>query len=436
MWIGELFGVICSGVYFQQEALPLLSDPKSLIPTYREKIVQCLVLGKYTKCAPYTIETLLLYLHLEYNKNEDNHTEIWVLLGVIVRLALRMGYHRDASHFPHISIFQGEMRRRAWAVMISFDALASSQLGLPRMIRESHSDTAEPSNLLDEDLYQEMLTLPPPRPDTVHNLIQFIVAKNTIIGIYGKISDEITATEPMTYTEVMHLDKILGETYASIPQGLQMRPVSESSVDAPDVILHRISLALLYHKAKCILHYRHMLLAERDSRYLYSRLACIEASLEILEYQNILDEETQAGRKLYQDRWKISTLIKSTFFLATSLLCREVAKDSTAENLAVPSREGADAGIRNRILRALHKAYRVWLKSSNSSREARKAAEVLSVVLGRSQNVNIDQSMEMEGSMNTASNPITDAGIGTKGMVGSSDPCLRVFSLANENGYH
>jgi hypothetical protein len=415
MWIGELFGVICLGAYYQQEALPLISDPKSLIPIYREKIVQCLILGKYTKCAPCTIETLLLYLHLEYNKNEDNQMEIWVLLGVIVRLALRMGYHRDASHFPHISIFQGEMRRRAWAVIISFDALASAQVGLPRMIRESHSDTAEPRNLLDEDLYQEMLTLPPSRPDTVQTLVQFIVAKNTIIGIYGKISDEITATEPISYTEVMRLDKILGDTYSSIPRGLQMRPVSESSVDTPDVILHRISLALLYHKVKCVLHYRHMVPARTDSHFLYSRLACIEASLEILEYQTILDEETQAGRKLYQDRWKISTLIKSTFFLATSLLCREVAKDPTVP----PSpREGNDTAIRDRILRALDKAYYVWLKSSDSSREARKAAEVLRVVLGKGQNLNTDESMGMEGSMDhSASAPITDAGIVTKGTV-------------------
>ena len=265
MWIGELFGVMCLGAYYQQEPLPLISDPKSLIPTYREKIIQCLVLGKYTKCAPYTIETLLLYLHLEYNQNEDKQMEIWVLLGVIVRLALRMGYHRDASHFPHVSTFEGEMRRRAWAVIISFDALASAQVGLPRMIRESHSDTAEPRNLLDEDLYQEMLTVLPSRPDTVQTLVQFIVAKNTIVGIYGKISDEITATESITYNEVMGLDKILGDTYASIPQGLQMRPVSDSSVDTPDVILHRSFLALLYHKAKCILHYRHMLPARTDS---------------------------------------------------------------------------------------------------------------------------------------------------------------------------
>lgn len=413
MWIGQLFGVMCLGAHYLQEPLPLISDPKSLIPTFREKIIQCLVLGNYTKCAPHTIETLLLYLHLEHNQHEDKQMEIWVLLGVIVRLALRMGYHRDASHFPHISIFQGEMRRRAWALIISFDALASAQVGLPRMIRESHSDTAAPSNLLDEDLYEEMLTLPPSRPDTENTLVQFIVAKNTIISIYGKISDEVTATERITYIEVMRLDKVLSDTYTSIFQSLQMLPVSESSVGIPDVILHRISLALLYHKAKCILHYRHMLPAKTDSQYLYSRLACIEVSLEILEYQTILDEETQAGRKLYQDRWKISPLIKSTFFLATSLLCREVA---TAEPSAVPQSTSSNTGLRNRILQALNKSYFVWIKSSESSQEARKATEVLRAVLGRGQNIepDNDQTMETEGSDEAA---ITDAGIGTNGII-------------------
>lgn len=413
MWIGQLFGVMCLGAYYLQEPLPLISDPKTLIPTFRESIIQCLILGKYTKCAPHTIETLLLYLHIEYSLNEDNQMEVWTILGVTVRLALRMGYHRDASHFPNISPFQGEMRRRAWAVISGFDALASAQMGLPRIIRESHCDTAQPRNLPDEDLYEQILALPPARPESFPTMIQFIDAKNTVLGIYGRISDEITATEPISYTEIMRLDKVLGETYASIPQGLQMRPISESSIDTPDIILHRISLALLYHKAKCILHYRHVLSATTDSRYLYSRLTCIEASLEILEYQTILDEETRPGKKLYQDRWKISALIRSTFFLATSLLCREVTKDPTGSTLIEKDGETVYIATKNRVLRALHKARQVWLKSSDLSHEARKAAEVLKIVLGNHVGtpLEMDTPIPMDDIL-----PITDAGIGKQGM--------------------
>jgi Fungal specific transcription factor domain len=63
---------------------------------------------------------------------------------MIVRTALRMGYHRDARHSARISPFHGEMRRRAWAVIFGLDIIVSSQIGLPRMIKERQSDTAEP----------------------------------------------------------------------------------------------------------------------------------------------------------------------------------------------------------------------------------------------------------------------------------------------------
>jgi hypothetical protein len=424
MWIGQLFAVMCLGAHYSQEYLPLISDPKSLVPGYREKIIQCLVLGKYTKCAPYTIETLLLYLHVEYSRSENNQMDVWILIGVIVRLALRMGYHRDASHFPSISPFYGEMRRRAWAYITGFDALASAQVSLPRMIRESHCDTLEPRNLLDEDLYEEMLELPPAQPETMHTTVQFVVAKNKLVAVYGKISDEITAIQPIPYDEIIRLDKLSGDTYAALPQGLQMRPVTESTSDTPYIILNRIFLALLFHKTKCILHYRYMVPSRMDSQYIYSRSSCISSSLEILEYQAIVDEETQVGGRIYQYRWKISTMIKSAFFLATSLLCREVTNISSVRGSTDLVEAGIDTGLRMRIIPALHKSYQIWLKSSDSSQEARKAAEVLKAVLGRSQEAHHaenepanDLGSPMDTTSTTFRVPITDAGIGTKGKV-------------------
>jgi hypothetical protein len=38
-----------------------LRDPQDAIDNYREKTVQCLVLGNYTEPGAYTVETLLLY---------------------------------------------------------------------------------------------------------------------------------------------------------------------------------------------------------------------------------------------------------------------------------------------------------------------------------------------------------------------------------------
>lgn len=108
-----------------------------LAAEYRLRTVQCLVNSDYTKSSTYTIETLLLYVHGEYQSRWDAEVGIWVVTGIIVRLSLRMGYHRDPSNYPSLSPFQGEMRRRVWSFIRQLDTLFSFQLALPSMIRVS-----------------------------------------------------------------------------------------------------------------------------------------------------------------------------------------------------------------------------------------------------------------------------------------------------------
>jgi hypothetical protein len=154
MWLGLLFSIICSGTMYQQlsptGAVPLLhqqspSDQKYLIRDYRERIVQCLVLSNYMRSIPYTIETLLIYLHIELSGDNGTTMGCWIILGIILRLPLRMGYHREPSKFPRITPFQAEMRRRVWLFLNSLDVFVSVQMGLPRMIRQSQCDTAKPT---------------------------------------------------------------------------------------------------------------------------------------------------------------------------------------------------------------------------------------------------------------------------------------------------
>lgn len=315
MWLGLLFTMMCLATQFQQSSgdqfegvypsFQLPQDPQRLVQTYREKIVQCLILGKYTKSVPYTIETLLLYFTVEHFLNKDTQIGPWILLGIIVRIAMRMGYHRDPSYSPQISPFQGEMRRRAWAMILQLDLITSSQIGLPRMIQEDQSDTGEPLNLLDDDFDEVMIHMPAPRPDTDLTPMTYIVAKNKLLSVFSKISDLATSTQPSPYSEVMRLDKILYAARLGIPPGLQLRPMAKSITDHSDVVMRRIYLALLFHKAQCVLHRKYLLIARLDNRHAYSRQSCIEAALQILQHQSTLNQHTQLGGRLYRDRWKI-----------------------------------------------------------------------------------------------------------------------------------
>ena len=214
----------------------------------------------------------------------------------------------------------------------------------------------------------------------------------------------------------MRLDGILRETYMSLPEVLQTRSMTKSIMDSPDIIIGRLYIALTYQKAKCILHYKFMLPARTDDRYKYSRSACIEAALRLLEYQRILNQETQAGGRLRNDRWKVSSIVNASFFLATTLLCLELDYDITREPASNSPSTSTDNDTRHRIMNALHNSYLIWIQTSDTSGEARKAADVLRFVLGKAQKMDTRRQVGWGEAFNsTPTETINSGGLPTPG---------------------
>src|SRR5450432_368393 len=118
-------------------------------PAYLIIAGRALVTGRYHKARPYSVEAVLLYGVCKYVRKEDPDADAWMIMGISARLALRMGYHRDPRHLTNISPFEGEMRRRTFAIVEAFDSLISFQAGLPAIIHEEECDTEPPSNLFD-----------------------------------------------------------------------------------------------------------------------------------------------------------------------------------------------------------------------------------------------------------------------------------------------
>ena len=49
---------------------------------------------------------MLLYLFGEYSSRWDADFSLWLFVSLIVRVAFRTGYHRDAKWFSNITPFQ------------------------------------------------------------------------------------------------------------------------------------------------------------------------------------------------------------------------------------------------------------------------------------------------------------------------------------------
>ena len=381
MWIGLLFSMICLAVLASDawdSAHNHEMEQQSIqINLYREKIMQSLVLGEYTKSGPYVLETMIHYVYIEFAIHADADKDIWFLLALMVNLAMRMGYHRDLSHFPSISPLKSEMGRRIWATVLQGDILISSQMGMPRMISDWKCDTAEPRNLNDTDLDQDTSELPPPRPETEITTALGTIARRRMLTAIGTISDLTANVKSCNYQEVMRVDASLHEAAASIPQPFKMKSVTASLTDCPQVIMSRLFISHLYYKGQIMLHRRFVLRestsADEDS-FSYSRKACLDASLGVLHIQHILDEETLPGGQLHMMRWRVSSIINHQFLTATMILCSLLHRGETLHR-------------KEEIMTTLRSTKAIWMRSSSISREAKKAAETVSFVLARAGDV-------------------------------------------------
>ncbi|PNP58312.1 hypothetical protein THARTR1_01827 [Trichoderma harzianum] len=84
---------------------------------------------------------------------------LYILSGVAIRLARKMGLHRDGT-FLGLPPFETEMRRRLWWHLAHIDCRTADVMGTKPSPEISSGDTKKPINVDDEELYPDMKSLP------------------------------------------------------------------------------------------------------------------------------------------------------------------------------------------------------------------------------------------------------------------------------------
>ncbi|PSN68538.1 hypothetical protein BS50DRAFT_608997 [Corynespora cassiicola Philippines] len=406
MWIGLLYSLFALATRFQavlnNESNINAEDPSDAffgmtsarMDYYREKIVQCLVLANYSKAPPYTVETLIHYFVAEYFRSRDAQFGTWLLVGIIVRVAFRMGYHREPSRFANISPFKAEMRRRVWVMVVQLDLMSSTQFGLPRMIQPSMYDTREPHNLSEGDLDEHMTELPPARPETEFTTMLYTIIRNRVLEVFAKINDVTNETAQPAYREILELAASLRGIHERLPDNLKrIRIINFESSSDETSTMRRLYLGLTLLKACIVLHRPYLVLARSDSRYEYSRMMCIDAAMEVLEYQKEIEVHARPGGRLWMGKWRLwamswrlSSIVNHDFLLATTVLAVDLDKDLTSpfdhsEEDAPRIRFMSGQPSRAEIVDALLSTYPIWCQASQKSSEARKVTAAVRYVL-------------------------------------------------------
>ncbi|KAM0246564.1 hypothetical protein ACHAP5_004688 [Fusarium lateritium] len=136
------------------------------------------------------LQALLLYL-LSLQNRYDRHAA-WILSGMVVRIAQKMGYHRDGDYLG-LNAFETEMRRRMWWQIILQDAKNALVSGLSHSLLPSSWDTKMPQNVNDADLFPGSIEPIQPREGPTemafcligYQIAKFLVNAESLHGTSG-----------------------------------------------------------------------------------------------------------------------------------------------------------------------------------------------------------------------------------------------------------
>ena len=107
------------------------------------------------------VQALALFLCLV--RRHDSPRFVWMMTGLVIRMAQYLGLQRDGTHFEHLTPFEIEMRRKIWWAVCMLDVRASEDQGTDLTITSGSFDTRIPLNINDVDIDPETKLMPTER---------------------------------------------------------------------------------------------------------------------------------------------------------------------------------------------------------------------------------------------------------------------------------
>ncbi|KAJ4317810.1 hypothetical protein N0V84_007172 [Fusarium piperis] len=228
-------------------------------------------------------------------RRHDNPRYVWMMTGLLIRMAQAIGLHRDGSRFRHLTPFEVEQRRRLWWMICVIDVRASEDQGTEFTISRDSFDTKMPLNINDEDLDPDTKEMPPAR-ETLTDM-SFALAMLELADVSKQI---IASTIDGVGPSLDHQVRLLDEVCERVEHGY-----FQFSVERGDVLYWVGLTCLRLLRSKLILLiYLPALFASPDERFSEEvRDKLLVAAIEVAEYNHALNSE----QKCRQWRWIYQT---------------------------------------------------------------------------------------------------------------------------------
>ena len=332
----------------------------------------CLVLGEYNRPQAFAVEALAMYAQSKHVQTLDPSREAGVVLSMAVRTAYHLGYHRDPDLCGRFTVFEGEMRRRCWAICKQMDLMTSFELGLPSNICLENCDTKSPRNLFDSDFDEDTQELPNSRSENEATRQLWFIVKDRMMISFSKVCRDALSFHMKSEAEVVQLDQEIRHMYETIPKVLRVSDMSESVTESPFIIFTRIYVEFIYLKCQCVLHRRYMARGNASST-----ACCINAGKRLVSQFIDISKEFSPGGQLYMERWMLTNYTMNDYLLGVMVLCfaLHVSRNKHDQSLHI------DTDTRQEILTLLESSHTILVDKSTSCKDARRVSHVVRQIL-------------------------------------------------------
>ncbi|KAH3375973.1 Transcription factor vrtR1 [Aspergillus fumigatus] len=156
-----LFAIYYIAVFFMSDAdcLQQFNQTKTQkMSRYRTAVCQALVNASWLKTTAMPVLQAYTLFLIAMRTQVDSHT-FWILTGVAIRLAQRMGLHRDGESLG-LPPFEVQMRRRLFWQLLPLDGYAGQVCGTGISMSPTSWDTKPPLNINDDQIFPGMTQKP------------------------------------------------------------------------------------------------------------------------------------------------------------------------------------------------------------------------------------------------------------------------------------
>ncbi|KAF5009911.1 hypothetical protein FDECE_3896 [Fusarium decemcellulare] len=140
------------------ETFDLPCEKSVLLERYRTALDRLLVTPDLMS-RPETAHLQAFAIYVTCLRAHELGRTVWVLTGLVIRLAQSIGLHRDGASFK-LSPFETEMRLRLWWHLCVLDSRAPEDQGLQPTVDLTNQELRYPLNVNDDQLYPDMAHFP------------------------------------------------------------------------------------------------------------------------------------------------------------------------------------------------------------------------------------------------------------------------------------